>query len=189
MRKREFVQKFRIFIDIGVWYYSFFSKKTLQRMFDNSKYILGYKGFYKRYCIVKNLAQTCGANVVIYDNVIMNNIDKMEIGDNVAVNTGTYIEACAGVRIGDDVSIAHGVSILTTNHRFDSIDKPHTEQGYEKGSVIINDDVWVGCKTTVLMNVEIGEGCVIGAGSVVTKDTLPYSVYVGVPARIMRMRK
>lgn len=189
MRKRELVKKVEPIISICVKYYSLFSKKQLQKMFNRSKYITGYRGLLRRYCIVKNLAKSCGKNVAIFDNIIMNGIENMEIGDNVAFNAGVYIEAYAGITIGSNVGISHGVSLLSTNHKFDRVDIPHTEQGLEEGKIVIGDDVWIGCKSTVLMGVEIGDGCVVGAGAVVTKSLSPYSVSVGVPAKIIRMRK
>ncbi len=189
MRKRDLAKKMRVIINVGIWYYSLFSKKTLQKKFNHSKYLLGYGGLLKRYCIVKNLAKSCGDNVAIFDNVVMNDICNMEIGNNVSINTGTYIEAYGGVIIGNDVSIAHDVSVLSTNHKFNCVDVPIKEQGVVTGKVIINDDVWIGCKAIILMNVEVGEGCVVGAGAVVAKNTLPYSVNVGIPTKVVRMRK
>jgi acetyltransferase-like isoleucine patch superfamily enzyme len=55
-------------------------------------------------------------------------------------------------------------------------------------SVHVGRDVWIGGHSTVLSGVRIGDGAVVGAGSVVTKDIPPFSIAVGVPARVMRMR-
>ena len=57
-----------------------------------------------------------------------------------------------------------------------------------KGSIIIEEDVWIGSNVVVLSGIKIGRGAVIGAGSVVTKDVKPYSVIAGNPARIVKMR-
>ena len=189
MRKSELASKLKFLIHIGIKYYSMYSLKKLQKKYDKCRYEIGYFGLFKRYCIVKNLAHSCGDNVAIYDNVIMNNIEKMDIGCGVAFNSGAYIEAYGGIRIGNNVGISQGVSIFTTNHVFDRTDIPHSEQGLEKAEVVIGNDVWLGSKSTVLMGVTIGNGCVVGSGAVVSKSLPEYSVSVGVPAKVIRMRK
>ena len=64
------------------------------------------------------------------------------------------------------------------------------EQGvYSKGPVVIGDDVWLGAGAMVLDGVQIGKGCIVGAGSVVTKNLPDYAVAVGVPAKILKNRK
>lgn len=91
--------------------------------------------------------------------------------------------------IGNDVMMAPDVVMLTSNHRFDSLDVPIGQQGaLPIRPIIIESDVWIGQRVIILPGVTIGTGSVIGAGAVVTKSFPPYSVIGGNPARILKMR-
>jgi acetyltransferase-like isoleucine patch superfamily enzyme len=105
------------------------------------------------------------------------------------VHSFCYIEATGGLTIGDDVSIAHSVSILTTNHNYADLDPPIRDQGVQERATTISDDVWIGCGSRILAGVTIGKGAVVAAGAVVTKDVEPYAVVGGVPARQIGSRK
>lgn len=61
-------------------------------------------------------------------------------------------------------------------------------EAISKGNIVVDDDVWIGCNTTILSGVHIGQGAVIGAGAVVTKDVPPYAIVGGVPSKIMKFR-
>ena len=81
------------------------------------------------------------------------------------------------------------VTIITRNHRFDRTDIPMMEQGFEEERpVYIGNDVWIGDRALILPGVHIGDGSIIAAGAVVTKDVSPYSIVAGVPARKIRDR-
>lgn len=81
------------------------------------------------------------------------------------------------------------VTIITRNHRFDRTDIPMMEQGFEEERpVYIGNDVWIGDRVLILPGVHIGDGSIIAAGAVVTKDVPPYSIVAGVPARKIRDR-
>jgi len=69
-----------------------------------------------------------------------------------------------------------------------SIEELKRNERPENSKVIINDDCWVGNNVVVLSGVEIGKGCVIGAGSIVTKSLPPYSICVGNPAKVINFR-
>ena len=76
------------------------------------------------------------------------------------------------------------------SHAHDRLDIPMDQQGFEDPTPIhIGDDVWIGHRVTILPGVHIGKGTVIGAGSVVTKDTPEYSVVAGNPARVVKYRE
>lgn len=93
-----------------------------------------------------------------------------------------------GVKIGDNVSIAHGSTILSTSHTFDEMNCPIKYQPIKQQETVIDDDVWIGCGVVVLSGTRIGKGCVIGANSVVTKSINDFSVAVGSPAKILKRR-
>ena len=81
------------------------------------------------------------------------------------------------------------VVIYTSGHTFDSIDVPMMDQGdTAERPVTIGNDVWLGRRVIIMPGVNIGDGCVIGAGAVVTKDIPAYSVAAGVPAKVIKSR-
>ncbi|MFQ5590085.1 MAG: acyltransferase [Phycisphaerae bacterium] len=131
-----------------------------------------------------------GGHGNLYDNVLFETIEEgvIEIGDNFRINRGCLISAHLRVSVGDDCLIGEYVSIRDNNHRFDDAAKPVGEQGYRSAPVSIGDDVWIGRGVAVLPGVTIGQGAVIAANAVVTKDIPALEVWAGVPARFLRRR-
>lgn len=122
-------------------------------------------------------------------------IPSITIGDNVNIETDCHISAINKVSIGDNVLIASFVYISDHSHgNVNDVDgwmdgAPIERPLYSKGPVIIEDNVWIGEKVTVLPGVHIGRSAIIGANSVVSKDIPPYSVAVGSPAKVIKMQK
>jgi acetyltransferase-like isoleucine patch superfamily enzyme len=113
----------------------------------------------------------------------------ISIGNKTSINHYTVINGQGGVTIGNSVMIAAFVSMFAANHHFDDPTLSILEQGTgTKGGIEIEDDVWIGTHAVILDGVIIGKGSVIGAGAVVTKDVMPYSVMTGVPAKMVRSR-
>ena len=103
---------------------------------------------------------------------------------------GVQCEIDGPVTIGRYVMMGPEVVIYTRNHRHDDVNVPMAQQGFEDyHPVSIDDDVWIGRRAIILPGVHIGKGCIIGAGAVVTKDTEPYGIYAGVPAKKVSTRK
>lgn len=100
--------------------------------------------------------------------------------------------------IGDFVSIAQNVTfILNAEHHLDHLStfpfkvkvlNTAKSESFGKGDIIIDNDVWIGYGSTIMSGVHIGQGAVIAAGSVVTKDVAPYDIVGGVPAQIIKKR-
>ncbi len=112
----------------------------------------------------------------------------MEIGDHsgIGINAKIY----GRVIIGNDVMMAPECIIYTRNHAFDRTDIPMNQQGStEENPVVIGNDVWIGGRVTILPGVHIGNGAIIGAGSVVTKDVPDYAMVAGNPATVKKFRK
>ncbi|MBR8833178.1 MAG: acyltransferase [Stigonema ocellatum SAG 48.90 = DSM 106950] len=110
------------------------------------------------------------------------------------IDEGTFIGSyvcLAGpgdIKIGKHCIIAAHSGIFANNHNFADVMQPIRYQGVTRKGIIIEDDCWLGHAVTVLDGVTIGKGSVIGAGSVVTKNIPPFSVAVGVPAKVIRSR-
>ena len=115
------------------------------------------------------------------------------IGDNVSIGDCFHITAINNITICDGVLIGKFVTITDNSHGYTDMTSLHTRPTkripYSKGSVLIEKDVWVGDKATILPGVKIGTGSVVACGAVVTKDIPPYVIVGGVPAKKIGERK
>ena len=138
-----------------------------------------------RYFCAKMVLPHCGKNV---------NIERgaqfawdLSIGDNSGIGVNALI--APHVTIGSDVMMGPDCMMFTSNHGMDRTDIPMWRQeSSAPAPIVIGDDVWIGARVIILPGVHVGDGSVIGAGSVVTKDVSPYSVVGGNPAKLLRMR-
>ena len=112
----------------------------------------------------------------------------LEIGKKCSLNQGCNINAAGGIIIGNNVRIAAYTVMNSVDHIYYDKSTDIKDQGYIKGKIIIEDDVWIGAGVKINKGITIGKGSVIGAGSVVTKDIPPFSVAAGVPAKIIKER-
>lgn len=114
----------------------------------------------------------------------------IKIGRNCSINSFCFISAFErDIIIGDYVLIGPFVSIHGSNYNYKERFQRIADQGKTSKGVRIEDDVWIGSHVIILDGVVIGRGSVIGAGSVVTRDIPPYSVAVGIPAKVIKERK
>lgn len=111
------------------------------------------------------------------------------VGQNCFFGEYTCIRGQGGVKIGDGVYTGTQVNIAAVNHVFADPNRFIREQGITADGITIEDDVWLGSNATVVDGVTIGRGSIIGAGAVVTKDIPPYSIAVGVPAKVVGDRR
>ncbi len=111
------------------------------------------------------------------------------IGNGTEINTYTVINGTGEILIGNNVLIGPNVQIISYTHNFKDKNKTIKEQGIEKKRIIIEDDVWIGASAIILSGVTIAKGSVIGANSVVTKNTEPFSINVGVPSKKIGIRE
>jgi acetyltransferase-like isoleucine patch superfamily enzyme len=93
------------------------------------------------------------------------------------------------IKIGNHCLIASHSSLYANNHNFADSTRPIREQGNSYKGIVIEDDCWLGTGVRVLDGVTIGRGSVIGAGAVVSKNIPPYSIAVGVPAKVISKRE
>jgi acetyltransferase-like isoleucine patch superfamily enzyme len=112
----------------------------------------------------------------------------IHIGISTYIGAHSIIFGHRGVEIGDHVLMAPQAMIVPYQHNFTSKEKLIREQGGQMEKVVIESDVYLGMAVRVLSGVRIGQGAVVGAGTVVTRDLPPYAVAVGVPARVLRYR-
>lgn len=144
---------------------------------------------WRRYRFGRNFH--CGRNTFLWAR------NFIEIGDNFYLGRGSSIET--DCRIGDNVIVANNVGIVGRyDHHYQQEGVPVRlasqirDADYDwhglDSAVEIGSDVWIGYGAIILSGVRIADGCIIAAGSVVTKDTEPYAIYGGNPARRLRDR-
>jgi acetyltransferase-like isoleucine patch superfamily enzyme len=150
---------------INIWNFCYTSSAScVLRMDENSKLII--KG-------VVNCG--CGVQFVIRKDAVL------EIGDNVWVNSDSSILCSKHIKIGDDSALAWNVDIIDSDYHYLS------RAGYEMSKPIeIGRHVLITNKASILKGVKIGEGAIVAAGAVVTKDVPDHCLVAGVPAKIIR---
>lgn len=149
-----------------------------------------------------------GEDSIVSGNFVFENEQgKITIGNNTFIGGGTFVSVDK-IEIGNNVLISWGCTFSDTNaHSIDSEHRVKDVADWKKGldegitgkykdwsnvkhaPIVIKDKVWIGFNCIILKGVTIGEGAVIGAGSVVTKDVPPYAVVGGNPAKIIKYTK
>lgn len=122
------------------------------------------------------------------NNQIRAHEGTVTIGSKTVMGQGNTINAYLDVSIGSECIISDSIYICDFDHRIDRIDIPIRRQGIIKSPVVIDDDVWIGTKVSILRGSRVGSGSAIGANSVVKGEIPQQSVAAGVPARVIRSR-
>lgn len=111
-----------------------------------------------------------------------------DCGKNITLGKNVFINACCcfqdqgGITIGDGTLIGHGVVLATVNHGF----SPQGRGDNYPAPIIIGKNVWIGSHATILPGVTVGDGAIVAAGAVVTRDVPTNMIVGGVPARILK---
>lgn len=142
-----------------------------------------------------------GKNIEIYDNVYIGKYSRLEcyskymgysynpsiiIKNNVKIGKNFTCLSAGSILIEEDTLIAGNVLITNENHSIDDPNKPYRKQPLKIEDVHIEKNVWIGEKVCILPGVTIGEGSIIGAASVVTKNIPPFSIACGSPAKVVK---
>ena len=136
-----------------------------------------------------NLADGVRLQQRVYLDTERVNDGYINVGKNVYIGTGTTLFGHKGLEIGDDCLLAQNITLTPYSHIFDNPDEIIYSQGGHCEKVTIGKDVYIGMRAAVMYSGNIGDGSVIGAGSVVVKPIPPYSVAVGCPAKVIKERK
>jgi len=135
---------------------------------------------------------TLGDSVTLNDRVYLDteraDDGYIRVENNVYIGTGTTLFGHRGLEIGDHCLLAQNITLTPYSHIYDDPDRNIIEQGGHCEKVVIGRDTYIGMRCTVMYSGNIGEGCVIGAGSVVVKPIPDYSVAVGCPAKVIKKR-
>lgn len=134
---------------------------------------------------------TIGAHAIIRPANLYGGLmgEGLKIGNDSNIGPYSYIGCSGSIEIGNNVMISPRVGIYAENHNFSKTDELMKGQGVTRQFVKIKDDCWIASNSLILAGVTVGEGSVVAAGSVVTKDVPPYSIVGGNPAKIIKSRK
>lgn len=144
-----------------------------------------FPGRLRAWC-AKYLLEHRGEEVNIEKNVELR-WGGIELGDRSSFGEGSIIGG--NTVVGKDVMIGRQLLTIPRNHKIDDPDLPMIKQGFQPATkIIIDDDVWIGDRVTILAGVHIHSHSVVGAGAVVTKDVPEYAIVGGVPAKVIRYR-
>ena len=145
--------------------------------------------------ILRKSVRKCGKKVVVGRNFRAYGIKNITLGSDVSLGENNlFMTTRANIIIGNHVMTGPNVTMITGGHRTDLIGRYMTTVGdsekrpEDDRDIVLQGDNWIGANAIILRGVTIGEGAIIAAGSVVTKDVPPYSVFGGVPAHCIKDR-
>ena len=147
------------------------------------RFLPGIEGLFARGLFYRLLFTRCGRKLIVYPHVHMIFCGRIAVGSRVAINVGCYIDGGGGLTIGDNVLFGPNVVVATRDHGYQRLDIPMCEQPVGYGEVRIGNDVWIGANAFINKGISIGDGSIIAAGAVVTRDVAPYTIVGGNPAR------
>ena len=148
----------------------------------------GPEGLILRGLLYRCVFKSCGPDLLIYPSVYIIFSRHIKAGRRLAVNINTYLDGRGGITIGDNVLIGPNCVIASCEHSFGDPHVPICRQPVKYAPITIGNDVWIGANAFIKCGVTIGDGCVIGAGSVVTKDVPANAIVGGVPAKVIKFR-
>lgn len=161
-------------------------KKLIKRVFlgiDNYRSKL-QKEMYTE--IVQRNAAKCGEGLTV-NGEVKGDLSILHLGDHVNINPNAVIMGKASIYIGNYFHCGMNMTLISSNHNFKGEKIPYDHSHIAK-EIVIKDCVWLGHNVIVLPGVTIGEGAIIGAGAVVSKDIPDLAIAVGNPIRVIKYR-
>jgi len=129
--------------------------------------------------------KACGKSLSVQFPVTIVNPHMIEMGDNVSIAAYVHMWGKGGIHIGNRVMIGSHTAIASLTHDYS---KEIMFDTLTEKDVFIEDDVWIGTHCIILPGIRIGKGAVVGAGTVVTKNVPPNTIFSGVPGQIRKQR-
>lgn len=164
-----------------IFYYLIISKLPHSRLWR------GFNGLRRWYVASVLKIMPNDKNSKFENGIYISNGKKIKIGSYVRINEHVFLQG--EIDIGNHVMIAPYTAIYTKAHQHSQVEVPMVLQGDSKTKkVTIANNAWLGRNVVVLPGITIGEGAIVGANSVVTKDVAPFSIVGGVPAKFIRER-
>jgi acetyltransferase-like isoleucine patch superfamily enzyme len=135
-----------------------------------------------RRILAAHIFRRCGENFKAFQNVEFSFGYNMDVGDNVVVHRHVLLDDRGGIRLGNSVSISDYANIYSHTHSIVE------QRDVTNATTVLGDGVRITYHATVLAGVHVGEQGMVGAMAVATKDVRPYHVYVGIPAKSVRVK-
>lgn len=135
-----------------------------------------------RRLLARKIFRRCGDNFKAFQHVEFSFGHNMEVGDNVVVHRHVLLDDRGGIQLGNNVSVSDFANVYSHTHSI--VD----QRDVTNALTVLEDGVRVTYHATVLAGVHVGEQGMVGAGAVATKDVRPYHVYVGIPAKSVRVK-
>ncbi len=136
-----------------------------------------------RHAFYRRMGLTLGAGAVVHRGLELRAPSGVHIGEGTVIGFDVILDGRRGIAIGANVNVSSEVAIWTLQH-----DHRDPQFGDNGGPVTIGDRAWLSFRATILPGVAVGEGAVVAAGAVVTRDVPPYAIVAGVPARVVGER-
>jgi len=168
--------------------------RKLKSLFSIYRFYLATGYIPPRGCVIENINNvsigndfTMGMDCKLFSQ---DSESKIIIGDRVSLNYCVSLNAdCGGsIILGDNTLIGPNTVLRASNHSYEDLNTPIRDQGHVPGTIVLNENVWIGANVVILPNVTIGSNTIIGAGSVVTKSIDKNVIAAGVPAVIIKKR-
>ena len=182
---------------VKIFFYTGFKSRYFQSLGKNST--LGINTIYvgEQYIVIGNNTSIGDyGRLTAYDRNVHSNQSfspQIKIGDNCCIGAQSHITAINKIVIGNNLLTGPRVLISDNSHGESVLCMldiaPKSRPLYSKGSIVIEDNVWIGEGAMILSNVHIGKGAIIACNSVVVSDVPAYSVVAGSPAKIVKMLK
>lgn len=146
----------------------------------------GELGIFLRYYLIGRKFKKIGKDVIFWQGIRLRSPHEMEIGDYVQLGYDNHYQASAGIKIGKNTILGPNVTLWTVNHSYTNSKKPIRDQGYEKSSIDIGEDCWLGTNVFVKAGSRIPNRCIVLPNSVIgSMNIKPGSVVGGNPAKII----
>lgn len=179
---------------------TYFIRYTLKRHFYTARYKSKFHYFGRGSLISKDtfisgkgtLSIGEGSSILAHSVIeTCNKEANIEIGNGVSIGEYCHLTSANKIKIGNGVLTGRFVLISDNSHGFSKIDDletaPLSRKIISKGPVIIEDNVWLGDKVTILPGVTVGKGSIIGANAVITKNVPPFALVGGNPAKVIKI--
>ncbi len=164
-----------------IFYYLFIQKLPHSRLWG------GFNSMRRSYLAKVLKVMPNDTNSKFENGIYISDAKKLKIGNYVRINEHVFLQG--EISIGDYVMIAPYTAIYTNAHEHNDIEMPMVQQGNTAiKKVSICNNAWLGRNVVILPGITVGEGAIVGANSVVTKDVAPFTIVGGVPAKLIKSR-
>lgn len=132
--------------------------------------------------------KSCGKNFLCCSGTKIHGAKNIIVGDNVRFGEKNYINGRGGITFGNNIAIGPEVFMWSWNHNYHAPSHLPFDHVIINKPITVEDNVWIGSRSTIIPGITIGEGAVIAMGSVVCKDVPPCAVVGGNPAKVIKYR-